>query len=110
MDRDNSGREMQVEVIQPLNQALKMDPHIYYFAQRADSSVPGKKGDGNYPLNLPSEEADHSTDFKPGIWYNMPIEKGDHMFWIGLWRSRKSFFATYDRLLDLYAGLPDGDK
>ena len=61
------------------------------------------------PLNLPSEEADYSTDFKPGIWYNMPVEKGDHMFWIGLWRSRKSFFATYDRLLDLYAGLPDGD-
>jgi len=159
MDRDNSGREMQVEVIQPLNQALKMDPHIYYFAQRADSSVPGRKGDGSCrpkfpmdplcffsgfltgrftspelarygvgsdplwrsndgfvnvrgqsaPLNLPSEEADYSTDFKPGIWYNMPIEKGDHMFWIGLWRSRKSFFATYDRLLDLYAGLPDGD-
>lgn len=156
MDRDNSGREMQIEVIQRLNAELKMDPGIYYFAQRANGArkLPNGKyrpripldplcfisgwltggytskeleqygvgkdplwgmNDGfvnvrgqSAPLNLPSQDADYSTDFKPGMWYNMPIEPGDHMLWIGLWRSPKRLFGIYDRMLNIYRNLPDG--
>lgn len=155
-DRDNSGREMQIEVLQKLNTELQMDPGIYYFAQRANGARKKKNGKyrprfpldplcflsgwltGSYsnpeiekygvgkdplwgqndgfvnvrgqsgPINMPTEDADYGTDFKPGIWYNMPVEPGDHMLWIGLWRTPKRLFGIYDRMLNIYRNLPDG--
>ncbi|MBR5754038.1 MAG: hypothetical protein IKX83_06100, partial [Clostridia bacterium] len=36
------------------------------------------------PLNQPSIEAGPATEFKPGIWYNMPVRNGDHIMWNGM--------------------------
>ena len=61
------------------------------------------------PLNAKYEEADYNTDFKPGIWYNMPIERGDHIFWNGWLQPPEQYNALYDRMIDLYRSLPDGE-
>lgn len=61
------------------------------------------------PLNATYEEADYDTDFKPGIWYNMPPERGDHALWVGWLVPAKRLNAIYDRMIDLYRSLPDAE-
>ncbi|MBR5015293.1 MAG: hypothetical protein IKX52_00545 [Clostridia bacterium] len=61
------------------------------------------------PLNTKYEEADYNTDFKPGIWYNMPPERGDHSLWVGWFVPAEKLNAIYDRMIDLYRSLPDGE-
>ena len=61
------------------------------------------------PLDSRYEEADWNTDFKPGIWYNMPIERGDHIFWNGWLQPHEQYNALYDRMIDLYRSLPDAE-
>lgn len=61
------------------------------------------------PLNATYEEADYDTDFKPGIWYNMPPERGDHALWVGWLVPAKRLNAIYDRMIDLYRTLPDAE-
>lgn len=61
------------------------------------------------PLNATYEEADYDTDFKPGIWYNMPPERGDHALWVGWLVPAKRLNAIYDRMVDLYRTLPDAE-
>ena len=68
-------------------------------------NIPGQSG----PFNAHSEEADYDTDFKPGIWYNMPIERGDHVIWNGWRKTKDEYFAMYDRMIDICRRLPDGD-
>jgi len=40
----------------------------------AGSNFKGQKA----PLNQPSENADFDSDFKPGLWYNMPKVHNSH--------------------------------
>lgn len=63
------------------------------------------------PFNLPSEQSDKlfGTDYKPGIWYNMPVERKDHMSWVG-WKEKKAdFYDYYKNLLQMFADLPDAE-
>ena len=60
------------------------------------------------PLNQPHQEADWHTDFKPGMWYNMPPVFEDHLFWNGMSGSRKDFIWIYEQMLETYRTLPDG--
>ena len=156
---DNINREMQIEVIQEaFNPAMKYPENVYYFAQRAIGTKPGRNGnpipdrkamsllcfipgqitcramlprlakyglrsDPNWracdgfvnlvgqsaPLDAKYEEADYDTDFKPGIWYNMPLERGDHIFWNGWLQPPEQYDALYTRMMDLYRSLPDGE-
>jgi len=62
------------------------------------------------PLNAEFEEADYSTEFRPGKWYNMPVESGDHLIWIGWPGPSDTYFAMFDRMIDLYRNLPDGES
>ena len=60
------------------------------------------------PFDKPQEDGEiGKTDFKPGIWYNMPIVKGDHLSWNGMSGKRKEYFKKYDDMIDLYRSLPD---
>lgn len=61
------------------------------------------------PLDAEFEDADYDTDFKPGIWYNMPLERGDHIFWNGWLQPPEQYNALYDRMIDLCRSLPDGE-
>lgn len=69
-------------------------------------NLPGQSG----PFNAHCEDADYDANFKPGIWYNMPVERGDHVIWNGWRKTKEEYFAMYDRMIDLYCTLPDGDK
>lgn len=153
---DNIAYEMTIEMCQAANEKQGVNPHIYYFAQRTNGTVPsnGSKGypavkpkymgavcrgpgeamcrvkpnnvtavewtedwwpnDGyvnvigqSAPLNQPSEEADFNTDFKPGLWYNMPVVNGDHVFWNGMSGHKKDYYEIFEKMLDLYRRLPD---
>ena len=39
----------------------------------------------------------------------MPIERGDHIFWNGWLQPPEQYNALYDRMIDLYRSLPDGE-
>lgn len=78
-------------------------------------NLPWRKNDGfvnltgqSAPLNAPSAEADYNDSFTPGRWYNMPVEKGDHLLWMGFTGEKNHYFAMYDRMLQLYGRLSDG--
>ena len=68
-------------------------------------NLPGQSA----PFNAQSEDADYDTDFKPGIWYNMPVERGDHVIWVGWRKTKEEYFAMFDRMIDICRRLPDGD-
>ncbi|MBR5752925.1 MAG: hypothetical protein IKX83_00400, partial [Clostridia bacterium] len=61
------------------------------------------------PLNQPSIEAGPATEFKPGIWYNMPVRNGDHIMWNGMSRNKWEFFRIYDEMFERARLLPDGE-
>ena len=52
------------------------------------------------PFDCPSEEIANQLDAKPGKWYNLPVERKDHISWAGLGEKRKVFFAYFDDMLD----------
>lgn len=86
-------------------------------AQYGVGSDDWKKNDGfvnltgqSAPLNAPSEEADENTEFKPGIWYNMPPRPGDHLIWIGIPGPREAYFKMFDDMIDRFRRLPDGES
>jgi len=63
------------------------------------------------PLNQPSEEATLKDDFKPGIWYNMPIIRASHTWWNGMDSIIPThYFKYYEKMFDKYRKLPDGEK
>ena len=68
-------------------------------------NIPGQTA----PFNQPQKEADWDTDFKPGIWYNMPIETGDHTLWNGFLVGGKVQCPLYDRMIALCRSLPDAE-
>lgn len=59
------------------------------------------------PLNQPSVEATWKTAFKPGLWYNMPLVKADHVFWMGMSGTQEYLYQIFDQMLDTYRQLPD---
>ena len=52
---------------------------------------------------------DYDTDFKPGIWYNMPVEDKDHMSWMGYRERIQPYYDYFDNLMETFASLPDGE-
>ena len=51
------------------------------------------------PLNAPQTDGvDGETAFRPGIWYNMPVEDKHHMSWVGIGESEEALFGYYDAL------------
>ena len=69
-------------------------------------NVPGQSA----PFNAPYEDGEIGvTDFKPGVWYNMPVVKHDHVFWNGYSGSKKEYFETWDKIIDNNRSLPDGE-
>lgn len=55
------------------------------------------------PLNQPHMDGYWSgTDFKPGIWYDMPAKHADHLYYCGHSGNVNDFYADMDRMLALY--------
>ena len=62
------------------------------------------------PIGAPQEDGTWEMDsFKPGIWYNMPVEFHDHMCWNGMGMMKKELFRVWDNISDLCRRLPDGE-
>lgn len=59
------------------------------------------------PLNQPAEDGEFGMEFQPGVWYNMPVVNGDHVFWNGMSGHKADYYAIYDKMLDTYRKLPD---
>ena len=52
------------------------------------------------PFSCPSEDINTPTQAKPGMWYNLPVERKDHISWAGLGEKRKVFFAYFDDMFN----------
>ncbi len=61
------------------------------------------------PLNAPQEDGSLSDDFAPkaGVWYNMPVQRADHLVWMLMTGTREEVFAYYDRMMKLNDSLPE---
>lgn len=54
------------------------------------------------PLNQQSERGYwDGMDFKPGIWYNMPEKKEDHLYWCGHSGNIQNLYRDFDRILKI---------
>ena len=148
---DTATFEMTPPFAEKLNAGQDTNPHIYYFAHRADCSKKflGKRrlpafrdtsaacrvtslimgcylppkfhvnpawypNDGfvnvlgqSAPFNAPQQDGEFGMEFQPGKWYNMPIIRGDHLWWNGIEAKKKELFAYYDRMLSMLQELPD---
>lgn len=67
-------------------------------------NVPGQKA----PSILPSRDAEtlFDDDFEPGIWYNSPLQYGDHLTPVGMGETKKAIFRLYDGIVERAARLP----
>ena len=92
-----------MNIIKPQSQVKSLTLDDSWAPHDGFVKVVGQSG----PLNLPSEEGDFGMDFKPGIWYNMPILPHDHVFWNGWSAKPGENFPIWDKLLELYCSLPD---
>ncbi|MBQ8063391.1 MAG: hypothetical protein IJ230_05580, partial [Clostridia bacterium] len=61
------------------------------------------------PLNQPAIEVGPETEFKPGIWHNMPIVNGDHLYWMNWTGNKYLVFKTWDNFMTRARMLPDGE-
>lgn len=155
---DTATYEMTVPMAFQMNERQKPDPHVYYFAHRANCTKvlvgptrwPDREvtsvfcqltsafmgvylaphirhartgydvnarwfpNDGfvnvigqSAPLQAPHEEGSFGMAFRPGLWYNMPVIRGDHLWWNGIHADRGALFDYYDRILRALAELPD---
>lgn len=59
------------------------------------------------PFNAPQTEGEFGMSFKPGVWYNMPVVHGDHLWWNGIEVPQKELFDYYDAMIDTMNSLPD---
>ncbi len=53
------------------------------------------------PRNAPCEDGTGVTGFRPGVWYNMPVEDKHHMSWVGIGEDPKTFFRYYRDMLGM---------
>ncbi|MEE1353534.1 MAG: hypothetical protein U0K37_06990 [Acutalibacteraceae bacterium] len=93
-----------------VGQILPKETHGYeidetWYPNDGYVNVPGQSA----PFNAPHEDGHWGDDFKPGIWYNMPVVKHDHVFWNGYSGSRKEYYETWDRIIATNRSLPDAD-
>ena len=58
------------------------------------------------PLTEEATEWQPGMQVTPGHWYNMPVEKKDHVSWNGLKESKKDMYDYYEALLEKFAKLP----
>lgn len=58
------------------------------------------------PLTEEATEWQSGMQVTPGHWYNMPVEKKDHVSWNGLKESKKDMYDYYEALLEKFAKLP----
>ena len=54
-------------------------------------------------------EVGPETEFKPGIWHNMPVITGDHLFWMNWTGNKYVVLKTWDRFMQRARMLPDGE-
>ena len=61
------------------------------------------------PLNAPQTDYNPGMDVKPGIWYNMPVERKDHMSWAGIGEDTAVYTKYYEDMVKWFSELPDGE-
>lgn len=74
------------------------------------------KGDGfvnlkaqSAPIGQPEADAvPDQTDFKPGIWYNMPPVNGDHTSWMDF-SYQEDRIQNFRNMVERFRTLPDGE-
>ena len=65
-------------------------------------NLPGQSA----PFTQPSvEAASFNEDFKPGIWYNMPVEYKDHLSWVGPMEDKQETLNYYLDMQKLFESL-----
>lgn len=57
------------------------------------------------PINAPSKEYKEGMDLQPGVWYVMPTQKGDHMYFQGGMTKRVKVRPFYLSLVEMISGL-----
>ncbi len=58
-------------------------------------------------LNAPQEDGHFGEAFRPGVWYNMPIIEGDHLWWNQIETDKQEVFDYYDKMMETIHDLPD---
>ncbi len=61
------------------------------------------------PLNAPQTDYNPGMDVTPGIWYNMPVERKDHMSWAGIGEDTAVYTKYYEDMVKWFSELPDGE-
>jgi len=62
------------------------------------------------PLDAPQKDYHPGEQVHPGIWYNMPIERKDHMSWAGIGEDKETYTQYYEDMVKWFAALPDGES
>lgn len=57
------------------------------------------------PIGAPCEDGTGVTGFRPGVWYNMPVEDKHHMSWVGIGEDPKTFYRYYRDMMEMLDGL-----
>ncbi|MBO4868109.1 MAG: hypothetical protein J5585_00190 [Clostridia bacterium] len=52
------------------------------------------------PVSAPAADGTGVSEFRPGVWYNMPVEDKHHMSWVGIGEDPKAFFGYYREMLE----------
>ena len=61
------------------------------------------------PIGMPQEDAvPGQTEFKPGLWYNMPPLNGDHTSWMDL-SYQENRMQNFRDMMARFRSLPDGE-
>ncbi len=85
----------------------KLKPYGFDETWFANDGLVNVKGQ-NAPTNQPFTDGDKNTDFKKGIWYNMPIHEGwSHTSWCGWGLPVDEISGYYREMLETFAKLPD---
>lgn len=62
----------------------------------------------NAPVGMPKKDWDESESFKPGIWYQMPVEGDkDHQSFMGMGMKKANYYAYFRDMLNMFRELPD---
>ena len=59
-------------------------------------TVKGQSG----PDDKPNVDWEEGLEIQKGIWYNMPVEKKDHLSWMGFGQEKNAYFNYMDQMLD----------
>lgn len=59
-------------------------------------TVKGQSG----PDDKPNVDWEEGMEIEKGVWYNMPVEKKDHLSWMGFGEEKDTYFDYYEQMLD----------